>query len=217
MIHEIIKSITGIFALVVLSACSKQAENTYQFHLANSNKIIQFNMPADFDTLLSWERSSDYSCGDERYYRIQNSDLGIDLEKGYFHYDSLNQFRQLTITHRTKPKCLKIGTLDFNIKSAIKNQQNSIKALTDEAHFTLEDSIHINHRDFAMVGYEEPNFKNPKVLDKKLTYHTIIDSQLVCFEFYSNQPQDTDFFTEMTDVFETIEIKNIDSGRHVSD
>lgn len=102
---------------------------------------------------------------------------------------------------------MKVRAEFFIAKSIIDGVKEGLKVETPKVNFIYEDSLVLNQKKFAAIGYERAGLKNPELLDKELYYFTVIDNQYVTFNFYSNLPNDTGFFPEMMGFFKTIEIK----------
>gem|GEM_PF-4443453 len=194
------------FCLTV-SGCRTDHSRNFVIDLPNLETQIELPTPTEFDTLLTWKRSSDYTCGDQQYIRVQNSNDAFELEKGWVHVYQPKNINQMTISYPYHDDCHEIPIERQSLIKWIESQIKSEKGISFGFNLNTADSVEIENHKFAYITYEQRDHKIQERTIRKIIYMTFLNNKMVEFEFASNIPDDTTFFKTTKNRFEKMKIK----------
>ena len=156
--------------------------------------LLNITLPADFDTLIHWKHFSDSACGDERFYRVQNSRL--PLGAGATLSDSIPG-RIMTLRHKLHLECFGNKRHYVNAKGVLDRWK--IKKMN----IAIKDSALINGRKFVLFGYANSK-KNPSL--QVVRCGTYVRNKWLEFEFVSTHKKDSKFIPSMVESIWSIKI-----------
>lgn len=192
------KSLTYILiAIIVFTSCSKKKQKVFTINLPHYSSRIEFDRSNNFDTLMAWNWYNDNMADHRKCYRIQNSKLGIIMEKGMLPKKA-EYFDQMTIETPITPNKFPSCTIS---KWLIGNKEIYLSERPSDKIFKF-DSLTIDNKKFGVFGIKTME------VETKVIYMTNINNELIEFEFHTNLHQTDSFYLKSLNMMKTIKIKH---------
>ena len=185
--------------LLLFSSCSKKDKNSFTINLPYYSSQIEIEGLKEYDTLVSWDWYNDNMADDRKCFRIQDSKLGIVMEKGMLP-ENAKQLNQLTIKTPIKPN--RFGAVNIskwiNTTIAMYSEENPIYK------FPIVDSLSIDGRKFGVLSIER-QYSDKKEI--QVFYVANINSEEIVFEFKNNQPKFDSLYQKSLNMMKSIKVK----------
>lgn len=193
------------FSIFFPSACTPEKTSAFSFALTDLNQTTTIELPPSFDTLFTWQNSTDYHCGDLRCYRLQPASLGIDKESGFVAHRFHHRWRNLTISYLFHKDCIPSESVDtpFRAAEVMQFMIRSKKVEYPTSQFLFIDSLILDHQKFVAAAWISPDSSSDY---QELIYRTKLNGFNVSFLFQSNLPNDSHFISEMQRSFESLQL-----------
>ena len=184
-------------SLIVFTSCTKKEQRVFTINLPHYSSKIEFDKLNNFDTLIVWNWYNDNMASHRRCYRLQNSKLGIIMEKGMLPKKA-EYFDQMTIVTPIKPNKFPSWTIS---KWLIGNKEIYLSDRPSDEIFKF-DSLTIDNKKFAVFGIKTMD------VETKVIYMTNISNESIEFEFYTNLQSKDSFYLKSLNMMKTIKIKH---------
>ncbi|WP_395063467.1 hypothetical protein [Flavobacterium sp.] len=195
---------TFIIILIIIS-CAEKKQKTFNINLPYYSNTIELDRTKNYDTLIVWNWYNDNSSNDYTCYRIQNSKLGIVMERGMLpkkaeYYDQMTIKTPIKSFIKNKISTNKITDFKVN-KWLSENKELHLSERPIDIVFKF-DSIIIANKKFGVFGI--------KIIETetKIIYMTNIEDQSIEFEFRNNFLSTEKLYLQSLEMMNTIKIKH---------
>jgi hypothetical protein len=185
--------------LFLFCSCSEKEKNPFSIKLPYYSSQIEIDGLKEYDTIVSWDWYNDNMADDRKCYRIQNSELGIVLERGMLPKRA-EQINQMTIKIPIKPN--KFGKLD--IGRWLSEKKDMYSGEHPNYKFPIMDSMTIDGRKFGILSIERDYTDEYRI---EVFYGTNINNEEIVFEFLTNTHKPDSFYLKTLNSMKTIKIK----------
>ncbi len=207
------------FAFIFAAACNTNKNNSKipsdyiyrRFILQDSLALIEIYVPNELDTFFQWVHINDNVCDDYRKYRFANKYFSPLAETGFF-YDSPDSSYDFTVYHVDKYRCKEKRSNHFD-STDLARKMSFIKL----KHADNGDSINdlsgeiadYNGSEFLVIAYTSVQSYPVEFRAQYLQGATMIDSNIVMFNYYTNASHQSNFIERMKFSLATVKVTRL--------